>query len=215
MNGGRILGTVHVVDDDRAFRIAMGRLLEAVGHRVRLHADAAEFLAAPGEPGPACLLLDLRMPKRSGLDLQRELAGRDACPVIFLSGDGDIAATVQAMKGGALDFLTKPVTADRLLAVVAEALARDMLRTERSARRAEIGERYAALTQRERQVLAGVVAGMMNKQIAYALGISERTAKSHRATMVRKMEADTVVDLVELAEELRKAGIDVDGELRP
>ena len=201
-------GIVHVVDDDDAFRKAMGRLLTAAGHEVRLYACASDYLAADDAAGPACLLLDLRMPGFTGLQLQEALSQRqNAHPVIFLSGHGDIPSTVRAMQGGAMDFLTKPVRTPRLLEVIGRALERDSERAGERGRMAEIRRRYASLTPRERQVMAGVVAGRLNKQICFALDAAERTVKTHRARVMEKMKVRSVADLVRLAEELVADGI--------
>ena len=205
-------GIVHVVDDDQAFRKAIGRLLTAAGHTPRLYASAPEYLASSDADVPACVVLDLRMPGPTGLDLQSALASRgNAHPVIFLSGHGDIPSTVRAMRGGAIDFLTKPVPTATLLAAIHKALERDLERARESARLLQIKHRYGLLTPRERQVMAGVVAGRLNKQICFALHAAERTIKTHRARVMEKMEADSVADLVRLAEELAGAGVTLEG----
>jgi FixJ family two-component response regulator len=201
-------GIVHVVDDDTAFRTAIGRVLTASGHMPRLYASAPEYLAAHVSDGPACVLLDLRMPGPTGLDLQTALAGReDAHPVIFLSGHGDIPSTVRAMQGGAVDFLTKPVPTVTLLDAIGRALERDLDRQQRVARAADLKARYSSLTPREREVMAGVVAGRLNKQICYALHAAERTIKTHRSRVMEKMKVRSVAELVRLAEELLAAGV--------
>ncbi|HXZ48765.1 MAG TPA: response regulator transcription factor [Usitatibacter sp.] len=201
-------GIVHVVDDDKAFRTAVGRLLEAAGYRPRLYGSAPEYLAADDSEGPACVLLDLRMPGQTGLDLQLALANRaHPHPVIFLSGHGDIPSTVKAMRGGALDFLTKPVKTSALLDAVTRALERDAERARRFAHLADLEARYASLTPRERQVMAGVVAGRLNKQICFALHAAERTVKTHRSRVMAKMKVRSVAELVRLAEELASAGV--------
>jgi FixJ family two-component response regulator len=201
-------GIVHVVDDDHAFRKAIGRLLGAAGHTPRLYASAAEYLACDDDRGPACVLLDLRMPGPDGLQLQHAIARReDAHPVIFVSGHGDIPSTVEAMRAGALDFLTKPVPTRVLLDAIDEALRRDLERGERRARREQVKQRYSSLTPRERQVMAGVVAGRLNKQICYALNSAERTVKTHRARVMDKMQVRSVAELVRLASELAAAGV--------
>jgi FixJ family two-component response regulator len=202
------LGIIHVVDDDDAFRKAIGRLLTAAGHQVRLYANARDYLDADDAEGPACLLLDLRMPGFTGLELQAALSQRqNAHPVIFLSGHGDIPSTVRAMQGGAMDFLTKPVRTPRLLEVIVRALERDAERAGERGRLAEIRRRYASLTPRERQVMAGVVAGRLNKQICFALDAAERTVKTHRARVMEKMKVRSVADLVRLTEELVADGV--------
>lgn len=209
MSSGPVLpGIVHVVDDDRAFRTALGRLLSAAGYEPRLYGSAPEYLAADHRERPACLLLDLRMPGATGLDLQRSLVEReDAHPVIFLSGHGDIPSTVRAMRDGALDFLTKPVKTQTLLEAVTRALERDAARVNQLARLAELRARYASLTPRERQVMAGVIAGRLNKQICYTLNSAERTVKTHRARVMTKMKVRSVAELVRLAEELSSSGV--------
>ena len=209
MNGPSALrGIVHVVDDDVAFRTGIGRVLTAARHVARLYASAAEYLASHDSQGPACLVLDLYMPGPTGLELQTMLAGReDAHPVIFLSGYGDVPTTVRAMQNGAIDFLTKPVPTSTLLAAVDRALERDLERQVRVERAADLRARYASLTPREREVMAGVVAGRLNKQICHALDAAERTIKTHRSRVMEKMRVRSVADLVRLAEELDAAGV--------
>ncbi|HUL96658.1 MAG TPA: response regulator [Usitatibacter sp.] len=201
-------GVVHVVDDDQAFRKAMGRLLTAAGHMPKLYASAHEYLATQDAASPACVLLDLRMPGATGLDLQSALAQRtDAHPVIFLSGHGDIPSTVRAMRGGAIDFLTKPVPTATLLAAIHKALERDLERAQENARVTQIKQLYASLTPRERQVMAGVVDGRLNKQICFALHAAERTIKTHRSRVMEKMGVRSVAELVRIAEELVASGV--------
>ena len=201
-------GIVYVVDDDAAFRKALGRVLSAAGFAPRLFASADEYLIADDSAGPACVLLDLLMPGPTGLDLQKALTQREAAhPVIFLSGHGDVASTVRAMRAGALDFLTKPVPTATLLATVRRALQNDLERRQRLEHLAELKSRYARLTPRERQVMAGVVAGRLNKQICYALKAAERTVKTHRARVMEKMTVHSVAELVRLAEDLTGAGV--------
>lgn len=194
------VAAVHVVDDDDGMRRALERLLEAAGYQVRSYASAGDFLVADQGDKPGCLLLDLKMPGPSGLELQKALSRRgEPIPIIFLTGHGDVASTVQALKAGASDFLTKPVERVRLLAAVERALAED------AARRAERDElrglqaRYATLTAREQQVCGLVVAGRLNKQIASDLGMAERTVKAHRARVMGKMQAESLADLVRTA----------------
>jgi FixJ family two-component response regulator len=211
MSAASMRGIVHVVDDDRAFRRAMERVLSAAGHTPRLHDSPAAFLEADISEGPACLLLDLRMPGTDGLNLQSILNARaDTHPVIFLSGHGDIPSTVQAMRGGALDFLTKPVATRELLEAIDRALQRDLDRHRDFEHLAEIRTRYGTLTPRERQVMAGVVAGRLNKQICYALEAAERTIKTHRSRVMSKMRVRSVAELVRLAEELERAGVSLE-----
>jgi len=201
-------GVVHVVDDDSRFRTALGRALSAAGHAPRLYGSADEYLAAEDSVGPACLIVDLRMPGTNGLDLQEVLTRRgDAHPVIFLSAHGDIPSTVRAMRAGALDFLTKPVPTAVLLEAIGRALERDVERKRELEMATELKRRYGTLTPRERQVMAGVVAGRLNKQICYALQSAERTVKTHRARVMEKMNVASVAELVRRAEELTAAGV--------
>ena len=204
-----LIGTIHVVDDDRAFRTAIGRVLGAAGHAVRLYASPAEYLASDVScEGPACMIVDLRMPGTNGLEFQSALAERGASrPIIFLSGHGDVPSTVRAIRAGALDFLTKPVPTAVLLEAIRAALERDVERASHDARLADVRDRYATLTPRERQVMAGVIAGRLNKQICYALHSAERTVKTHRARVMEKMAVRSVAELVRRAEELSAAGI--------
>jgi len=197
--------TIHVVDDDASFRVALGRLLRAEGFVVALHASAAEFLAAPPY-GPGCVLLDVDMPDCSGPELQAQLALRvDVPPIVFLTGKGDIASSVKAIKAGAEDYLTKPVEVADLLDALSRALERDA--AARCARAAADGlhERWSRLTPRERQVFERVVRGLLNKQIAFELGAAERTIKAHRQQVMIKLGARSVPDLVLVAEALRRA----------
>jgi FixJ family two-component response regulator len=194
---------VYIVDDDASLRTAVSRLLRTAGFAVRSFASGAEFLAAARDDGPSCLLMDIRMPGPSGLDLQRSLAGAEGSPpIVFLTGHGDVAMGVRAMKEGAVDFLTKPVRREPLLNAVRDALARDEERLAARARQRTLHARYDALTPREREVLAHVVAGKLNKQIAADLGTSERTVKAHRAQVMTKMRVGSLADLVRVAQEL-------------
>jgi FixJ family two-component response regulator len=197
--------TVYLVDDDPELRKAMERLLESAGMQVASFASAQQFLASHDRHARGCLVLDLAMPGLNGLQLQRELEQRaSALPIVFLTGRGDIAASVQAMKHGASDFLTKPIDDTELLAAIHEALATDRQRRRGSAERERIAQCLAALTERERQVLEHIVAGRLNKQIAAELGTVEKTIKFHRANLMRKMGVRGVADLVKLAE---RAGV--------
>ena len=188
---------IRVVDDDRGFRSAISRLLRAEGYEVREYASAGDLLLADEEQTPGCVLLDMRMPGPSGLELQEALAKRERrLPIIFLTAYADVRMSVRAMKAGAMDFLAKPVKRDALLSTVRAALARD---EERRASREQIRElraRYEALSPREREVLRHVVAGRLNKQIASAIGAAERTVKAHRAHVMAKMQANSVAELV-------------------
>lgn len=189
--------TVFVVDDDPAFRKSVTWLVGSVGLPVETFPDAASFLerVRPGIAG--CLVADLRMPGMSGLDLQAELSQRDvAIPVILITGYADVPAAVRAMKGGAMDFLEKPMSGQELLDRIREALDRDVETRASNARRAELEARYARLTTRERQVLAEIVAGKPNKVIAADLGVSPKTVEVHRARVMEKMGVDSLADLV-------------------
>ena len=192
---------VHVVDDDDAMRTALTRLLRAEGYEVRSYASAGDFLVAPSQPAPGCVLLDLQMPGPSGLELQQALQ-RSALslPVVFLTGRGDVASSVRAMKAGAVDFLTKPVEAADLLKAIEAALARDRLAREKHGSTSGAHEHYAQLTARERSVFDQVVAGQTNKQIARTLGITERTVKMHRGQVMAKMQAGSLAELMRTAE---------------
>jgi FixJ family two-component response regulator len=197
----RLSGTVHVVDDDVSVRRALSRLLRAAGLQVEAFDSARAFLRRKPASRPACLLLDVQMPDLTGLDLQRTLidAGLDL-PVIFLSGHADIPMSVQAMKAGAVDFLTKPVEGKTLFAAVGAALTRDTFQVKRAGEAEEIQSRFATLTPRESEVLSLVVTGLLNKQIAAELGVSEKTVKVHRGRVMHKMQVTSVADLVRLAE---------------
>jgi FixJ family two-component response regulator len=190
---------VHVVDDDKGMLSALSTLLKAAGYEVRTYASAGDFLLARPE-SPGCVILDVRMPGQSGLDMQEVLAAAEApLPVVFLTAHGDIPMSVRAVRAGAVDFLTKPVKRATLLAAVDTALARD---AEHHAEREELRalrSRYDRLTAREREVLALVVTGHLNKQTAGALGIAERTVKVHRVRVMEKMQVASLAELVHLA----------------
>ena len=198
-------GVVHVLDDDASVRTALARLLAAMGYEVKVHANAASYLLEPSSKSPSCLILDVRMPEVSGLEIQDALARlRVAVPIIFLTGHGDIPMSVQAMRAGAIDFLTKPVKREKLLAAVRTAFAGQTEALADRAEQADLEARFESLTVREREVFAGVVAGKLNKQIAAQLNIAERTVKAHRSQLMEKMQADSVADLVRKAEHLQK-----------
>lgn len=195
---------IHIVDDDESLRGALQRLLSAAGYRAKTYASAGEFLLEPPGDAPGCLLLDLRLPGPSGLDLQEALARHGiGLPVIFLTGHGDLATGVRAMKAGAVDFLTKPVEREPLFAAIARALELDAAqRAVRGAER-ELQARFAQLTSREREVFGLVVAGRLNKQIASQLGIAERTVKAQRAQVMAKLGAANAAELGRIAAQLR------------
>jgi RNA polymerase sigma factor (sigma-70 family) len=195
--------TVIVVDDDAAIREALQSLLRSVGLQVQLHGSVREFLASERPEGPSCLVLDVRLPGQSGLDLQDELVkANNRLPIIFITGHGDIPMSVRAMKAGAAEFLTKPFRDQDLLDAVRLATERDRVRRDKDMIVARIRQRFDTLTARERQVMALVVAGRPNKQIAADIGISEITVKVHRGQAMRKMEARSLADLVRMAGEL-------------
>jgi FixJ family two-component response regulator len=192
---------VFVVDDDRSVREGVADLLSSVGLQVKAFATAQEFLHYKRPDAPACLVLDVRLPGASGLDVQRDIArSTEPLPVIFITGHGDVPMSVRAMKEGAVEFLTKPFREQELLDAVQHALACDEAARERRARAAEVRRRYDSLTPRERDVMALVISGRLNKQIAGVLGTSEITAKVHRGQVMHKMKADSVVELLRMAE---------------
>ncbi len=198
-------GRVFVVDDDASVRKSLERLLTTVGYKVQTFESARAFLGRPQMPaeGPQCLILDIRMPGVSGLDLQMSLRSSGATiPIIFSTGFGDVASSVRAMKIGAVDFLTKPMDEEELLAAVERGLALDAELRRLDAVMGTLTTRQARLTPRENQVFALVVTGMLNKQIAGRLGTCERTIKVHRARIMKKMEAGSVADLVRMADRL-------------
>jgi FixJ family two-component response regulator len=193
-----------VVDDDSGVRDAVRTLLTSVGIRVETFASTREFLTARRPDAPACLVLDVRLPDASGLELQRELADADAAiPIIFVTGHGDIPMSVQAMKAGAVEFLTKPFRGQQLLDAVQDALARGRAAWKERIHTAELRARYDSLTPREKEVMALVADGLLNKQVAAELGASELTIKTHRGRVMQKMEAESVADLVRMSEKLR------------
>ena len=196
--------TVFLIDDDSSVRRALTRLIKSAGYPVLAFASAGEFLEnnVPSD-GPACLVLDIRMPGLSGLDLQGELQKRDSIlPIIFITGHGDIPMSVQAMKAGAVDFLPKPVKDKELLHAIEQALARAGRENADRGEIADIRRRSVTLTPREREVMELVVTGMINKQIAYELGTVEKTIKIHRARVMEKMKAGSLAELVRIAERI-------------
>jgi FixJ family two-component response regulator len=200
-------GLVHIIDDDDAVRSGLGSLVRSVGNDARLYGSTSEFLGSEIPAVPSCLLLDVRLPGTNGLDFQASLHKLGILlPIILMTGYGDIQMSVRGMKAGAIDFLTKPLRHQDVLDAVAAALARDRVRRREDAGISAIRQRYATLTPRERQVIALVTAGKMNKQIAGDLRLSEITVKMHRGSVMKKMGARTLADLVKLAETLRLAG---------
>jgi FixJ family two-component response regulator len=194
---------VVVIDDDAEFRESLGRLLRSAGLQARAFGSIAEFAGAERPSSPTCLVLDVRMPGRSGLEFQRELvAAGQALPIVFITGHGDIPMTVQAMKAGAIEFLTKPFRDQDLLDAVNVGLARDRARRDKEQSLSALRVRFEALTPRERAILVQVVQGRLNKQIAGDMGITETTVKVHRSNMMRKIEAASVPELCRMAEEL-------------
>jgi FixJ family two-component response regulator len=194
---------VHVVDDDKAVRESLGDLLRSMDYQVLLYGSATEFLNAAFPDAPACLVLDVRMPGTGGLELQEHLARIDiSVPVILMTGFGDIPMSVRGMKAGAVDFLTKPIRHQDLIDAVATAVRIDQDRRRNRAQIARLQEQYARLTPREKQVMVLVASGLMNKQVADELAISEVTVKMHRGSVMRKMGARTVATLARMAEAL-------------
>ena len=192
-----------VIDDDASVRKSLDNLFRSVGFAVELFASPQEFLQSPRTDRPGCIVLDVRFPGRSGLDMQRDLAAADArLPIIFITGYGDIPMSVRAMKAGAVEFLTKPFRDQDLLDAVGAALDKDRARRAGESQLAELRARFGTLTARERQVMSLVVAGRLNKQIAGELGVSEMTVKMHRRQVMRKMQASGVAQLVRLADQL-------------
>ncbi len=194
---------VHVIDDDASWRTSMARLLAAAGYGVALYESAEQFLASAPADAPGCILLDMRMPGLTGLQLQQRLVDmRRPLPIIFLSGHGDIPTSVLAMKAGAEDFLTKPVGTETLLDAVANAIVRDRDARARSQQLDALRSRVDTLTPTERKVFALVVRGMLNKRIAAELGTAERTIKWHRQHIMQKLQLDSVAELASFAERL-------------
>jgi FixJ family two-component response regulator len=193
---------VFIVDDDEALREALGELLEANGVRSALFRSAGDYIGADKPDLPACLILDVELPDINGLELQRQIARDDHPPIVFITGHGDIPSSVRAIKHGAVDFLTKPFSDTALMAAIGSAIAQDR---ETRAKRAEVGllrQRYQELSPREREVLPLVVSGLLNKQAAAELGISEVTLQIHRRNVMQKMAAASLADLVRIAERL-------------
>jgi FixJ family two-component response regulator len=195
--------TVFVIDDDHSIRKALKSLIESVDLPVETFASAQEFLQSRRFGTPGCLVLDVRLPGLSGLDLQREMADADVpTPIVFITGYGDIPMTVRAMKAGAVEFLTKPFRDQDLLEAIQQALERDRASRKEQRETEELHIRLNSLTPREREVFGLVVTGLLNKQIAARLGTSEITIKQHRHQVVQKMKAESIADLVRMAEKL-------------
>jgi FixJ family two-component response regulator len=196
--------TVVVIDDDSAVREAIGSLLRSVGLQVRLLASVDEFMKTGRPQGPACLVLDVRLPGRSGLDFQRDLSAANIhLPIIFITGHGDIPMSVQAMKGGALEFLTKPFRDQDLLDAIQQGLSHDQTWLADEKEMAVLRARFELLTPREREVMSHVVRGRLNKQIAGDIGVSEITVKVHRGQVMRKMRASSLPELARMADRLK------------
>jgi RNA polymerase sigma factor (sigma-70 family) len=199
----RIDSIVYVIDDDPSVRDAIKSLIRSVGMNVETFASAQEFMSRKRPEAPACLVLDVRMPGLSGLDLQRELTDTQInIPIIFITGHGDIPMSVRAMKAGAVEFLTKPFRDQDLLDAIAQAIDRDREQRKQHADIADLRNRFEQLTPREREVMDLVVAGLLNKQIALRLGISEITVKLHRHQVMEKMKAASLAELVRMSERL-------------
>jgi len=195
--------TVLVVDDDASVREALGDLFQSVGLRVEVFASTQEFLKNRRPEGPGCLVLDVRLPGKSGLDFQQELnAANISLPIVFLTGHGDIPMSVRAMKAGAVEFLTKPFREQDLLDAVQTALERDRVNREDEKLLTTLRQRFASLTPREQAIMPLVVAGRRNKQIAFEIGTSEVTVKVHRTNLMRKMQASSLADLITMATKL-------------
>lgn len=198
---------VFIVDDDESVREGLGRLLGSVGLAFEAFPSGQAFLDARRDDTPGCLVLDVRLPGLGGLELQQRLLGAGVPrPIVFLTGHGDIPMSVRAMKAGAVEFLTKPFRAEVLIGAIREALAQDRVARDEARRLAELRRRYAILSPREREVMAGVVAGQLNKQIAAAFGTREATVKEQRAQVMQKMQATSVADLVRFAALLAEDG---------
>jgi FixJ family two-component response regulator len=198
--------TVLIIDDDPDLRASVGRLLRSLGMDAQLFASISDFLKSDPPAGPTCLVLDIRLPGRSGLDLQRELAAANReIPIIFITGHGDIAMSVQAMKGGAIEFLTKPFRDQELLDAIQLGLSRDRARRENQAALAALRERFESLSPREREIMVQVAHGRLSKQIAGDIGIAEATVKVHRSRLMHKMKARSLPELSRMADKLKLA----------
>jgi FixJ family two-component response regulator len=203
---------VFVVDDDVSVRESLDQLIQTAGWQAETYGSAQAFLARARVPGPSCLVLDVSLPDLTGLDLQQRIgAERSDLPIIFITGHGDIPMSVRAMKAGAVEFLTKPFDVETLLQTIAGAIERSRAAHGRQAELQTLRDRYTGLSHREREVMTLVVAGLLNKQIAGKLGISEITVKAHRGKMMRKMMAGSVADLVRMAERLGGGTVEMKG----
>jgi len=194
---------VFVVDDDVSVRESLEALIRSEGWETETFASAEAFLARPRAYRPSCLVLDMTLPDLNGLDLQKRLSDRSDMPIIFITGYGDVPMTVQAMKAGAVEFLTKPFGDEALLSAIRHAIERSRMELDQAQDVRALRERYASLSRREQEVMARVVTGRLNKQIGFELGISEITVKAHRGRVMRKMEAGSLADLVNMAAKLR------------
>src|SRR5215468_3718326 len=195
--------TILVIDDDPNVRASIGRLLRSLGIDVQLFASIPDFLESDAPDGPTCLVLDIRLPGQSGLDFQRELAAANReLPIIFITGHGDIPMSVQAMKGGAIEFLTKPFRDQDLLDAIQLGLSRDRARRENETALADLSERFASLSPREREIVIQVARGRLSKQIAHDIGIAEATVKVHRSRAMQKMKAGSLPELGRMADRL-------------
>ena len=196
--------TVLVIDDDPDLRASVGRLLRSLGQDAQLFASISDFLKSDPPDGPTCLVLDVRLPGQSGLDLQRELAAANReLPIIFITGHGDIPMSVQAMKGGAIEFLTKPFRDQDLLDAIQLGLSRDRARREDQKALAALRERFESLSPREREIMVQVAHGRLSKQIAGDIGIAEATVKVHRSRLMHKMKARSLPELSRMADKLK------------